>query len=127
METLESIYGYCERLQKGTLYCFQCKALLGRFLAIAEFDSHLELWHKRFGHMSQKGLEVLSILKRLDVKGSNLIFCNDCLFRKQVRNYYYYSNVNKFLVSSLEVPIKRSIKKIAKVRTPNKPPNIPHN
>ena len=36
--------------KKGTLYCLQCKALPGRFLAIAEFDSRLELWHKRLGH-----------------------------------------------------------------------------
>ena len=75
--------------KKGTLYCLQCKALPGKFLAIAEFDSRLELWHKRLGHMSQKGLEVLSALKRFDVKGSKLVFCNDCLFGKQVRNSYY--------------------------------------
>ena len=60
--------------KKGTLYCLQCKALPGKFLAIAEFDSCLELWHKSLGHMSQKGLEVLSALKRLDVKDQSCFF-----------------------------------------------------
>ena len=41
--------------------------------------------------MSQKGLEVFFALKKLDVKGSKLVFCNDCLFGKQVRKSYYAS------------------------------------
>ena len=39
--------------------------------------------------MSQKGLHVLFALKRVDVKGSMLDFCNDFQFGKQVRNSYY--------------------------------------
>ncbi|MCO5564417.1 hypothetical protein L7F22_018078 [Adiantum nelumboides] len=76
--------------KKGTLYYLHCKALPGKFVAVAEIDSHLELWHKRLGHMGQKGLGVLSSLKRIDVKGSKLDFCNDCQYEKQVGNSYYF-------------------------------------
>lgn len=75
--------------KRGTLYYLRCKALPGKFLAVAEIASHTELWHKRLGHMSQKGIEVLSSLKRLDVKGKNLDFCNDCLYGKQKKSSYY--------------------------------------
>ena len=72
------------------MYILHCKALLGRLVAVAEVNAHLELWHKRLGHMSQKGLDVLTSLKRVDGQGSKLDFCNDCLFGKKVRAPYYY-------------------------------------
>ena len=87
--------------KRGTLYCLRCKALPGKFLAVVEIGSHLELWHKRLGHMGQKGLEVLSSLKKLDAKGSKLDFCNDCQFGKQVRNSYYSSVSRKLNVLDL--------------------------
>ena len=43
--------------KKGTLYCLHDKSLMGKFIALAEIHSHMELWHKRLGHMSQKGLD----------------------------------------------------------------------
>ena len=39
--------------KRGTLYYLHCKALPGKFLAVAEVHSQMELWHKRLGHMSQ--------------------------------------------------------------------------
>lgn len=73
----------------GTLYYLRCKALPGKFLAVAEISSHLELWHKRLSHISQKGIDVLSSLKRVDVKGTKLDFCNDCVYGKQKKSSYY--------------------------------------
>ena len=37
----------------------------------------MELWHKRLGHMSQKGLARLCNLKKLGAKGTKLDLCND--------------------------------------------------
>ena len=64
--------------KKGTSYCLHGKAMLGKFIALAEIDSYMELWHKRLGHMSQKGLMKLCNLKKLDAKGTKLDFCNEC-------------------------------------------------
>ena len=62
------------------------KLIIGKFVAIAKVGSHLELWHKRLGHMSQQGLDVLSSLQRVDTKGLKLDFCNECQYGKQMRN-----------------------------------------
>ena len=59
---------------KGTLYCLHGKALMGKFIALAEIHSHKELWHKKLGHMSQKGLDKLYNMDKFDAKGSKLIF-----------------------------------------------------
>ena len=80
--------------KKGTLYCLHGKALMGKFIALAEIHSHMELWHKRLGHMSQKGLDKLCNLDKFDAKGSKLDFCNECQYGKQVRNSYYCSSLS---------------------------------
>ena len=77
--------------KKKTLYILHCKALLRRLAAVAEVNAHLELWHKRLGHMSQKSLDVLTSVQRIDAKKSKLDFCNNFLFGKQVRVSYYSS------------------------------------
>ena len=51
--------------------------------------------------MSQKGLDVLTSLKRVDAQGSKLDFCNDCLFGKQVRASYYSGVSRKSFVLEL--------------------------
>ena len=40
---------------------------------IAERDSSIELWHKRLGHMSEKGLHSLA---RKDFESSSLVLVN---------------------------------------------------
>ena len=45
--------------KKGTPYCLHCKALMGKFIALPEIHSYVELCHKRLGHMSQNGLDKL--------------------------------------------------------------------
>lgn len=41
----------------GSLYVLECNNEVG--VAMAVTDSNTELWHKRLGHMSKKGLEVM--------------------------------------------------------------------
>ena len=60
--------------KKGTLYCLHGTALSGKFIAMAGVNSYMELWHKRLGHMSQKGLTKLCNLHKLDAKGTKLDF-----------------------------------------------------
>ena len=67
------------------------KALIGKFIALAEIHSHKELWHKKLGYMSQKGLDKLYNMDKFDAKGSKLDFCNECQYGKQVKNSYYSS------------------------------------
>ena len=49
-------------------------------------DSNGEIWHKRLGHMSEKGMHVIANQKLLpEVKGVHLEQCVDCLAGKQNR------------------------------------------
>ena len=49
-----------------------------------EKDDHCALWHKRLGHMSEKGMTVLVKKKLLKgVKGVHIKKCSDCLAGKQ--------------------------------------------
>ena len=61
---------------KGTLYCWHSKSLIGKFVASAEIHSHIELLRKRLGHMSQKGLDTLCNLDMFNAKSSKHGFCN---------------------------------------------------
>ena len=53
---------------------------------IAETSSSIELWHKRLGHISEKGLHSLAHKDLLpEVKGMTFRLCVDCLAGKQHR------------------------------------------
>ena len=52
---------------------------------IIENEASNELWHKRLGHISEKGLQVLARKKLLPVKGTSILPCTHCLFGKQSR------------------------------------------
>ena len=71
--------------KKSNTPLFTMQSLTRRFLAITEFSSHLELWHKRLVYMSQRGIDFISSLKRFDMKRSKLDFYSVCEFGKQVR------------------------------------------
>ncbi|MCO5564685.1 hypothetical protein L7F22_018352 [Adiantum nelumboides] len=58
--------------EKGTLYYLHSKVLPGKCLAVADVYSYMKLWQKRLGHMSHKGLQVLSSLGKVDVKKTHL-------------------------------------------------------
>ena len=55
-------------------------------LNVAYNNSNLELWHRRLGHMSEKGLQILARKELLpNIKGKSLEPCIDCLAGKQHR------------------------------------------
>ena len=50
-----------------------------------------ELWNKRLGHMSEKGMHLLADQKLLpEVKGVHLEKCVDCLAGKQNKTSFHY-------------------------------------
>ena len=71
------------RAQKqGTLYVMHAKLCEDEANMAADSDG--ELWNKRIGHMSKKGMHILADKKLLpDVKGVHLEKCVNCLAGKQ--------------------------------------------
>ncbi|WVZ17355.1 hypothetical protein V8G54_010337 [Vigna mungo] len=69
--------------KEGSLYCMQGKTYKGE-TNVAQEESK-ELWHKRLGHMSEKGLEILAKDHLQSIKGQPLELCEDCLAGKQRR------------------------------------------
>ena len=68
-----------------TLYSMQGKICKGVVNALQD-DTSTELWHKRLGHMSEKGLQVLFKKELLPgLKGTHLKTCVHCLAGKQHR------------------------------------------
>ncbi|KAG8376743.1 hypothetical protein BUALT_Bualt09G0095500 [Buddleja alternifolia] len=71
--------------KKNSLYLMQAKLSNGKVNAAVNSFS-IELWHKRLGHLSQKGMQLLAKKKLLpDVNGIELQTCVDCLAGKQHR------------------------------------------
>ena len=67
------------------MYRLQAKAY-GEQLNAIEKDFSMELWHRRLGHMSEKGLQAISKREVLPyLKGIHLNPCIDCLAGKQHR------------------------------------------
>ena len=53
-------------------------------------DSSGEIWHKRLGHMSEKGMHILADKKLLsEAKGVHLDKCVDCLVGKQNKTAFH--------------------------------------
>ena len=85
----------CWKLTKGsliiakgrkcnTLYLMPAKLSKGD-LNLAD-DATIEMWHRRLGHMSEKGLQMLMKKQLLpDLKGTSLKPCTDCFAGKQHR------------------------------------------
>ena len=70
--------------KQGSLYMMQAKVCAGEVNVADECSS--ELWHNRLGHMSEKGMQMLSKKQYLpDVSGMSLRSCVDCLAGKQHR------------------------------------------
>ncbi|KAG8372456.1 hypothetical protein BUALT_Bualt12G0068100 [Buddleja alternifolia] len=65
--------------KKNSLHLMQAKLSNGEVNATIN-SSSIELWHKRLGHLSQKGMQLLSKKKLLpDINGIKLQTCVDCL------------------------------------------------
>ena len=69
--------------KKMGLYMSQAKVIKGEVNAIE--DCSTDLWHKRLGHLSEKGLGILDKKNYLPLKGMNLNTCTHCLVGKQHR------------------------------------------
>ena len=89
--TLERVSGSLLRVlllargkKNNTLYKTETRLVKGE-VNIIENEASTELWHKRLGHISEKGLQVLFKKKFLLVKGTSLLPCTHCLFGKQNR------------------------------------------
>ncbi|RDX97941.1 hypothetical protein CR513_19216, partial [Mucuna pruriens] len=67
--------------KEGSLYIMQGKICKGE-TNVAQEESK-ELWHKRLGHMSEKGLEILAKDHLQSIKGQPFDLCEDCLVGKQ--------------------------------------------
>jgi ABC-type transport system involved in cytochrome c biogenesis ATPase subunit len=79
--------------KQGCLYVTKTK-LCKTDVNIVERDSNIELWHKRLGHMSEKGLHSLAHKDFLpELKGMTLKPCVDYLAGKQHRIAFRTSTV----------------------------------
>jgi len=71
----------------SSLYVLENKAEVG--VAMVVVDSGMELWHKRLGHMSKRGLEVMLKRDQLHaLKSHDLEMCEHCLYGKQRRTSF---------------------------------------
>ena len=76
--------------KRNTLYWTTTKFFIPQVNAVE--DCSIELWHKRLGYLSEKGLATLSRQGLLSVKGTSLETCSDCLFGKKHRvSFHTYS------------------------------------
>ncbi|KAJ4736375.1 Transposon Ty1-NL2 Gag-Pol polyprotein [Rhynchospora pubera] len=67
----------------STLYLINSSVPL---VAVAGAKADPNLWHKRLGHMSDKGMKVLASKELLPtMKSVEIDFCEDCVFGKQKR------------------------------------------
>jgi hypothetical protein len=75
----------------NTLYKTETRLVKGD-VNVVENETSTELWHKRFGHMSEKGLQVLAKKQLLpNIKGTSLMPCTHCLVGKQRRVSFHKS------------------------------------
>jgi len=62
-------------VKEGALYVIQGKLYKGEVNIVYD-NSNLELWHKRLGHISEKGLQILARKEPIpDLKGKSLEPC----------------------------------------------------
>ncbi|KAK9119320.1 hypothetical protein Scep_017413 [Stephania cephalantha] len=73
-----------------TLYKTQLKTVKCDLNAV-EDDSSPDLWHRRLGHMNEKGLQMLAKKSHIPfAKGKILNPCDDCLFGKQHKVSFFF-------------------------------------
>ena len=69
----------------NTLYVMQAKLYKGEINALRKV-ADIDLWHRRLGHVSEKGLQVLARKQFLPgLQGTSLKTCDDCLVGKTHR------------------------------------------
>ena len=71
--------------KQNTLYVMEAKLHKGE-INVAQWDVSIELWHRRLGHISEKGLQTLARKQFLpNLQGMPLKTCNHCLVGKTQR------------------------------------------
>lgn len=81
--------------KNNTLYMMQAKLKKGEVNTIDD-DFSTKLWHKRLGHMSEKGLQILAKKELLpNTKGVSLKTCVDCLAGKQHRVAFHRTPISR--------------------------------
>ncbi|KAL2243544.1 UNVERIFIED_CONTAM: Retrovirus-related Pol polyprotein from transposon TNT 1-94 [Sesamum indicum] len=85
------------KISKGSLTIFKAEKKRNLYLCTVKYDSFSgnvssenksELWHKRLGHISFKGLEILHKNGFLNEKPTALNFCDDCTLGKQHKVHF---------------------------------------
>lgn len=71
-------------LKVGTLYTLKENTKISNVVVVAKEGNSVDLWHKRLGHMSERGLKIL-VGKNLilGLKSHQLNFCEHCIYGKQ--------------------------------------------
>ena len=55
-------------------------------ISVADSSVDSKLWHRRLGHMSEKGMKLLASKGKLsDLKSVDVGFCEDCIYGKHKR------------------------------------------
>ena len=81
--------------KSGTLYMIHVSSVKDHVICVTEQPS-TSLWHRRLGHMSRKGMEILS--RSGYVPGfifSNFQFCEHCLYGKQTQTPHKKGSTRK--------------------------------
>ncbi|KAL0456390.1 UNVERIFIED_CONTAM: Retrovirus-related Pol polyprotein from transposon TNT 1-94 [Sesamum latifolium] len=72
-----------------------CHAKYDLLAASAVHSKNSDLWHKRLGHMSSKGLDLLHKQGMLKEKCDDISFCDDCILGKHHRVQFPSSSSQK--------------------------------
>ncbi|KAL0411599.1 UNVERIFIED_CONTAM: Retrovirus-related Pol polyprotein from transposon TNT 1-94 [Sesamum latifolium] len=92
------------KIMKGSLTAFKaekrrnlyfCYAKYALLAASAVHSKVSDLWHKRLGHMSSKGLELLHKQGMLKEKYDDMGFCDDCILGKHHKVQFPSSSSQK--------------------------------
>ena len=81
--------------KSGTLYMLHVSNVKNHVICVIEQPS-VSLWHRRLGHMSQKGMKILS--RSGYVPGfdfSDFSFCEHCLYGKQTQSPHKRGSTRK--------------------------------
>ena len=74
---------------RGSLYVVQGSTVMDSVAAVADASDMSKLWHMRLGHMSQRGMQILSSRGLLEGhKISDFGFCEHCTFGKLHRSKF---------------------------------------
>ncbi|KAK3018232.1 hypothetical protein RJ639_002766 [Escallonia herrerae] len=87
MRTMKGALVVIQGLKQNSLYLLQGSTVTGATTSSSDIDCDTtKLWHMRLGHMSERGMDVLSQQGLLGSKKiGELEFCEHCVFGKQCR------------------------------------------